>query len=264
MRQSIEDQRKYASVYPEYISRRMEDARRAETPEERSRCLADSAAAHGLYLRAAALGFFPEKPVMPATRKISDEIVRSKAFCELMANGGDRSFAESGDVNALVQSIKEKNDELNRGEQDMTAGDVIRTIQKKAGAWLATPRDYARLVAAYRLSSWREPVELNDGKVKKELRCDYQKRLDGGELNEETERVLEDKDFQYLMKHENKATLQLNAVNLFGVNFLHYAERAEKLREKESQRRRSVIEGENAERETEPDRTPETTDEPVV
>lgn len=136
-------------------------------------CLADSIAAHGLHLRAAALGFFPEKPIASAIRKISDEIAGSAAFRELMANGGDRAFAEAGDAGALARSLKEKNDALNRIERDMTAGDVIRAVQKKADAWLATPRDYARLVAAYRLSSWKKAVEQSGGRVKDEFHCDY-------------------------------------------------------------------------------------------
>lgn len=53
--------------------------------------------------------------------------------------------------------------------------------------------------------------------------------------------MLSDRDFQYLMKHENKATLQLNAVNMFGVSLLSFSERAERLREIEAQKRESVI-----------------------
>ncbi|MBE6069847.1 MAG: hypothetical protein E7211_19465 [Clostridium lundense] len=256
MRQSIEDQRKYAGVYPDFIARRMDEARAADTPEKRRECLAEAIAANGLYLRAREIAFYPDRPYFPAIQKISGEILKSRAFAELMADGGDRTFAETGNVSALVEKLKEKNDALNAEGHDPTASEVIEDVQKKARTWLATPRDYAKLVAAYRLSSWKETVELRNGKTRDELRCDYQKRMDAGELNEETEHVLKDPDFRYLMKHENKATLQLNAVNMFGISFLNYSERAEKLREIETQRKQSVapVEKPNG---GEPERAPE-------
>ena len=264
MRQSAEDQRTYANVYPDLIARRMEEARRAETSEERMRCLAEAVAANGLYQRAREIAYYPDKPYFPAINKIAGEVLKSRAFVELMADGGDRSFAEAGSVSALTESIKTRNDALNAEIPDQTVSEVVEDVQEKARTWLATPRDYAKLVAAYHLSSRKETVDLRNGKSRSELRYDYEKRLDGDELNKETERVLKDPDFQYLMKHENKATLQLNAVNLYGINFLHYSERAEKLREIEAKRRRSVIGGDPPERSGEERQTEKTDDEPTL
>lgn len=241
MRQSMEDQRKYANVYPDFIAQRMREARDADTPEKRSRCLAEAVAAYGLYLRAKEISFYPEKPFFPAINKISGEIVKSKAFGELMAGGGDKSFAEAGNVSTLTARLKAKNDALNTEGRDPTVNEVIYDVQEKARTLMATPRDYAKLVAAYHLSSWKETVDLSNGKTRSELRYDYEKRLDGGELNEETERVLKDPDFQYLMKHEKKTVLQLNAVNLYGINFLRYPERVEKMKMIEAQRKESVL-----------------------
>ena len=144
-------------------------------------------------------------------------------------------------MSTLTARLKAKNDALNTEGRDPTVNEVIYDVQEKARTLMATPRDYAKLVAAYHLSSWKETVDLSNGKTRSELRYDYEKRLDGGELNEETERVLKDPDFQYLMKHEKKTVLQLNAVNLYGINFLRYPERVEKMKMIEAQRKESVL-----------------------
>ena len=105
--------------------------------------------------------------------------------------------------------------------------EVIRGIQAKVRARTAQERDYATLAAAHRLSSWQGKETAPDGKLVDVVRRDLNRQLEGEALSGETERVLKDPDFQYLMKHEKRESLSVSALRLNGAALGQYAKRTE-------------------------------------
>ena len=98
--------------YPEYISAQMEAARRAGTPEHRSRCLASAIAANGLWLRAQEIGFIPEELPMSVISRTADAIEDSRAFQELLADETGRELAKNGNLREIIDRLTDKAEEL--------------------------------------------------------------------------------------------------------------------------------------------------------
>ena len=228
-------------MYPEYIAEQMAKARTAETSQERTECLANAIAANGLWLRALDIGYRPDKPYFPEIEKTSKGIRDSKAFQSLMADGNDKTLAEAGSVDLLVRSLKDKAEQLKDDEPDRPAIETIRDIQVKVQARTATRRDFAKLAAVQSLTARRKTVEGPDGEKKELVDRDITARVSGKALREETERVMQDADFQYLMEHEHMENLRLNALRLQGVGFARYGARASQLRELEAQRIQQAV-----------------------
>ncbi len=227
-RKGIEEHRKY-------IEAQMARAKETADAAERSRCLANAVAANGLLLRGMDVGFITERLNHQAVNEISNGIQTSEAFRSLMESSGE-ALAANGNVDALVRDLQDRDRSLSRAEAPSRAAiDVIRDVQVKARARTAQPRDYATLVAAHRLSSWEGQARAPDGKMVDVVRRDLNRELDGKALDEETERVLSDPDFKYVMRHERKESLNLNALRADGIALGQYPKRAEQLRARETE-----------------------------
>ena len=220
-------------AHRKYIDARMASARETSDGAERSRCLADAVAANGMLLRGMEVGFVTGEPNYKAIQEISTGIQSTRAFRSLMADSGEH-LAQNGSVDALVNALRDRDRALSEREPPSRGAiDVIRGVQAKVRARTAQPRDYAMLVAANRLSSARSAERAPDGRTVETVRRDLNRQLDGTLLKTETERVLKDPDFHYLMKHEKPESLYVNALRANGAAFEKYADRAEQLRARE-------------------------------
>lgn len=224
-----------------YIDTQMELARTTSDDAQRSECLANAVAANGMLLRGMSVGFVTGEPNYKTINTISAEIQSARAFRSLMADGSGERLAKNGSVDAILREMQKRDRTLaEETTPSRTAIDVIRGVQLKARARTAQPRDYAMLAAAHRLSSRRGKARAPDGKLVDVVRRDMNRMIDGGLLNEETERVLNDPDFQYVMKHEKPETLYVNALRTNGTAFEQYPQRAERLRSLEKQAEQSA------------------------
>ena len=233
-------ERKSIEEYRKYIEAQMARARETADAAERFRCLANAVAANGLLLRGMDVGFITGKLNHQAIAEISNGIQTSEAFRSLMESSGEE-LAANGNVDALVRDLQDRDRALSRAKAPSRAAiDVIRDVQIKVQARMAQPRDYATLVAAHRLSSWEGRARAPDGKMLNVVRRDLNRELDGRALGEETERVLADPDFKYVMRRERKESLYLNALRADGIALGQYPKRAEQLRARETQRGEEV------------------------
>lgn len=218
----------------------MRQARDAPDDAQRSRCLANAVAANGMLLRGMEAGFITGELNHQVIREISEGIRNTRAFQSLMSDGSGERLAKNGSVDALLRDIQERDRELSKEElPTRSANDVIRGVQAKVRARTAQPRDFAMLVAAHRMSTWRGKGPAPDGKMVDIVRRDLNKRLDGRMLSEETNRVMEDPDFRYVMGHEKQENLYINALRFKGNAFEQYPRRAEKLRSLEAERNKT-------------------------
>lgn len=220
-----------------YINAQMAFSRAAPDDAQRSQHLANAIAANGMLLRGMDSGFVTWEPNYQAISDLSAGIETIPAFRSLMEDGSGERLAQGGSVDALVRELHERERALSENEmQSRSAADVIRDVQVKVRARTAEPRDYATLAAAHRLSSWKGRARAPDGKMVDVVRRDMNRRLDGRTLAEETDRVLADPDFQYLMKYETKESLDLNALRINGTALAQYAKRAKQLKLREEER----------------------------
>lgn len=220
-----------------YISEQMALSRDAPDGARRSRSLANAIAANGLLLRGMDVGFITGEVNDQAVREIAEGIEKTRAFQSLMADGSGERLAKNGSVDALVCGLQERDRALSEAEPPTRpAIDVMRGIEAKVRAGTAQPRDFATLAAAHRLTTWRGKGPAPDGKIIDLVRHDVNKPLDGQLLREETERVMADPDFQYLMGHEKQETLYRNALRFHGTAFEQYPQRASQLRTREAER----------------------------
>ena len=219
----------------DFIQTQLTKARAATDAAERSACLANVIAANGLLLRGMELGFISGKPNFKAISDISRGIQATDSFQSLMEDSGER-LAREGNVDGLVLALQDRDRKLSAQElPSRPAIEVIRGIQAKVRARTAQERDYAALAAAHRLSSWQGKETAPDGKLVDVVRRDLNRQLSGEELSGETERVLKDPDFQYLMKHEKRESLSVSALRLNGAALGQYAKRTEQLRQRETE-----------------------------
>ena len=238
------------SGYSNYIVEQMAKARAAVTPEERFRAIANVLAANGLWIRTADIdnASGQTQPLNHAAiEKISVEICTDKGFRILMFYSVYVHPDAGNPLDRLTNHPHGKAESLKNKEPDQTALEAILAIQQKVKAGTETPEDYAKLIAVHHLSGWTETgipcgadgekTEAGRGAdrivcggmaVEKERR-DLNRRLDGGQIRMETERVMRDPDFQYLMKHESRALLRLNALRMYGIGFCGYAGRVRQL-----------------------------------
>ena len=231
--QGVEEHRKF-------INEQMAKARDAPDAAQRSRHLANAVAANGMLLRGMEVGFITGELNYRAIKEISQGIQKTRAFRSLMAERGEQ-LAQSGNVDALVRDLQAEDRELSEGEQpSRQAIEIVRGIQAKARARTAQPRDYAALAAVHRLSSWKGKALAPDGKMVEVVRRDLNRELDGATLSEETEKVLKDPDFQYIMEHEKPESLNINALRGNGVALEQYAKRAGQLRQREAQQAKAA------------------------
>ena len=227
----IEEHRKF-------IHEQMSQARETPDAAQRSRHLANAVAANGMLLRGMEVGFITGELNYRAISEISQGIQKTSAFRSLMADRGEQ-LAQTGSVDALVRDLQARDRELSKGEQpSRRAIEVIHGVQAKARARTAQPRDYATLVAVHRLSSWKGKALAPDGKMVEVVRRDVNRQLDGTMLGEETEKVLKDPDFRYLMEHEKPESLNITALRGNGAALEQYAKRAEQLRRRETEQAR--------------------------
>ena len=237
-RQNIE--RQSIAAHREFIDAQMAQAREAVDDAQRSGSLANVIAANGMLLRGMEVGFITGEPDYQAIREIAEGIQATRAFRNLMADGGGERLAKNGSVDALVRDLQARDRELSAGEQpSRQAIEVIRGIQAKARARTAQPRDYATLVAVHRLSSWKGKALAPDGKMVEVVRRDVNRQLDGKMLGEETEKVLKDPDFKYIMEHERPESLNINVLRSNGIALEQYPKRAEQLRQREAEQARA-------------------------
>ena len=219
-----------------YINTQMQQARETRDPAQRSRCLSNAIAANGMLLRGMEVGFITAEPNYKAIQDISQGIQTTRAFRSLMEDCGER-LAQNGSVDALVRDLQERDRQLAENElPSRPAIEVIHGIQAKVRAQTAQPRDFAMLVATHRLSSWRGKTRAPDGKVLDVVRRDLSRQLDGRTLGEEAERVMQDPDFRYVMRHEKKENLYLSALRVNGTALEQYPRRAEQLRAREAEK----------------------------
>ena len=234
-RQKVEQ--KGIAEHRKFINEQMAQARNAPNDAQRSRSLANVIAANGMLLRGMDVGFITGELNYQAIREISDGIQKTRAFQSLMADGGGERLAQNGSVDALVRDLQARDRELSEAEPPTRpAIDVMRGIEAKVRARTAQPRDFATLAAAHRMTTWRGKGPAPDGKIIDLVRHDVNKPLDGKMLREETDRVMVDPDFQYLMGHEKQEALYINALRFHGMAFEQYPKRAEALREREAVR----------------------------
>ena len=232
----------------EYINTQMAKACDAPDDALRSLHLANAIAANGLMLRSMDVGFITGELNYKAIREISEGIQGTRAFRSLMADGNGKRLAENGSIDAMVHDLQERDRELSEVElPTRPAIDVIRGVQAKVRARTAQPRDYATLVAAHQLSSWKGKTVAPDGKTVDVVRRDLNRQLDGKMLGKETDRVLEDPDFQYLMEHEKLETLYINTLRIHGIGFEKYKNRVEVLRQREAEQAKTAPEQAEAE-----------------
>ena len=227
---AIEEHRSYINAQMAFSSSAPDDA-------QRSRHLANAIAANGMLLRGMDIGFVTGELNYQAISDLSAGIETLPAIRSLMEDGSGERLAQGGSVDALLRELHERERALSENEmQSRSASDVIRDVQVKARARTAEPRDYAMLAAAHRMSSWKGRTRAPDGKMVDVVRCDMNRRLDGRTLVEETDRVLADPDFQYLMKHEKKEILDLNALRINGTALAQYAKRVKQMKSREEER----------------------------
>jgi len=231
-------EQKGITEYRGYIDEQMSQAREALDAEKRSQHLANAVAANGMLLRGLAVGFVTGELNYKAIQEISRGLQNTQAFQSLMKDSGEQ-LAQNGTVETLVRSLQKRDRELAEAQPSRPAIEVIQGIQAKVRAGTVQPRDYATLVAAHRLSSWKGKAAAPDGKMVDVVRRDVNRRLDGRLLSEETERIMADKDFQYLMKHEPKESLGVNALRLNGAALEQYAKRANQLRAREQEKQKA-------------------------
>ena len=234
-----------------FINEQMEQARAVSG--ERSRSLANAIAANGLMLRGMEVGFVTGELNYQAIREISEGIEKTRAFQSLMADGSGERLAQNGSVDALVRDLLARDRELSDAEPPTRpAVDVMRGIEAKVRARTAQPRDFATLAAAHRMTTWRGKGPAPDGKIIDLERHDINKPLDGKMLREETDRVMADPDFQYLIEHEKPESLYINALRFHGMAFEQYPQRAEKLRALETERSKDTEKSAGAAKPKEP------------
>ena len=245
-RQELEQQG--IANHRKYINDQMALARDAPDDARRSRSLANVIAANGLLLRGMAVGFVTGELNYQAIREISEGIEKTRAFQSLMADGSGERLAKNGSVDALVRGLQEREHKLSEAElPTRPAIDVMRGIEAKVRARTAQPRDFAMLAAAHRMTTWRGKGPAPDGKLVDQVRHDFEKPLDGQMLREETDRVMADPDFQYLMGHERQESLYLNALRFHGMALEQYPQRANQLRAREAERTGAAPEQTSAE-----------------
>lgn len=224
----------HETTYPEYIAGQMEAARTAASPEERASCLANAVAANGLWLRALEIDFVPPKLPLDVIGHSSSEIQKTRAFREFMADGSGERLADTGSIDAVVEALKNKAEALEQSEPDAPAINTIHEIQVKVQSRTSSPRDFARLVAVHRLCARHEEARQTDGAPKKAAERELTRRISASALREETDRVLRDEDFQYLMKHEHSENLRINALRANGAGFERFRARVSRMREQEA------------------------------
>ena len=240
-RQKVEQ--KGIAEHRKYINAQMAQARDAPDDARRSRSLANVIAANGLLLRGMDVGFVTGELNHQAIREISDGIQNTRAFQSLMADGSGERLAQNGSVDALVRDLQARDRELSEADPPTRpAIDIMRGVEAKVRARTAQPQDFATLAAAHRMTTWRGKGPAPDGKIIDLVRHDINRPLDGKMLREETDRVMADPDFQYLMGHEKPEALYINALRFHGMAFEQYPKRAEALREREAQRNKDAAE----------------------
>lgn len=228
-------EQKGVEEHRKFINEQMLQAREAADAAQRSQHLANALAANGMLLRGLEVGFITGELNYRAIKETSQGIQKTRAFRSLMADRGEQ-LAQNGSVDALVRDLQARDRELSQGEQpSRRAIEVIHGIQAKARARTAQPRDYATLVAVHRLSSWKGKELAPDGKMVEVVRRDMNRQLDGAMLGEETEKVLKDPDFKYIMEHEKLESLNINALRANGAALEQYPKRAEQLRQREAE-----------------------------
>ena len=231
-----------------YINEQMALSRAATDDAQRSHSLANVIAANGLMLRGMDVGFITGELDYQAIREISEGIQNTRAFRSLMADGSGERLAKNGSVDALVRDLQERDRELSEAEPPTRpAIDVMRGIEAKVRARTAQPRDFAMLAAAHRMTTWRGKGRAPDGKIIDHESHDINRPLDGKMLREETDRVMADPDFQYLMGHERQESLYLNALRFHGMALEQYPQRANQLRAREAERTGAAPERSEAE-----------------
>lgn len=234
-----EVEQKGVEEHRKFINEQMAQARETADAAQRSQHLANAVAANGMLLRGMEVGFITGELNYRAINEISQGIQKTRAFRSLMADRGEQ-LAQSGSVDTLVRDLQARDRELSAGEQpSRQAIEVIRGIQAKARARTAQPRDYATLVAVHRLSSWKGKALAPDGKMVEVVRRDVNRQLDGKMLGEETEKVLKDPDFKYIMEHERPESLNINVLRSNGIALEQYPKRAEQLRQREAEQARA-------------------------
>ena len=234
-----EVEQKGVEEHRKFINEQMTQARDTADAAQRSQHLANAVAANGMLLRGMEVGFITGELNYRAINEISQGIQKTRAFRSLMADRGEQ-LAQSSSVDALVRDLQTRDRELSAGEQpSRQAIEVIRGIQAKARARTAQPRDYATLVAVHRLSSWKGKALAPDGKMVEVVRRDVNRQLDGKMLSEETEKVLKDPDFKYIMEHERPESLNINVLRSNGIALEQYPKRAEQLRQREAEQARA-------------------------
>ncbi len=228
-------EQKGVEEHRKFINEQMLQARETADAAQRSQHLANAVAANGMLLRGMEVGFITGELNYRAIHDISQGIQKTSAFRSLMADTGEQ-LAQSGSVDALVRDLQARDRELSESEQpNRRAIDVIHGVQAKARARTAQPRDYAALVAVHRLSSWKAKALAPDGKMVEVVRRDVNRQLDGTMLSEETDRVMNDPDFKYIMEHEKPETLNINTLRGSGIAMEQYPKRAEQLRQREAE-----------------------------
>ena len=233
-----EVEQKGVEEHRKFINEQMTQARDTPDAAQRSQHLANAVAANGMLLRGMEVGFITGELNYRAINEISQGIQKTRAFRSLMADRGEQ-LAQSGNVDALVRDLQAEDRELSEGEQpSRQAIEIVRGIQAKARARTAQPRDYAALAAVHRLSSWKGKALAPDGKMVEVVRRDVNRQLDGTMLGEETEKVLKDPDFRYIMEHEKPESLNITALRGNGAALEQYAKRAEQLRQRETEQAR--------------------------
>ena len=234
-----EVEQKGVEEHRKFIHEQMTQARDTPDAAQRSQHLANAVAANGMLLRGMEVGFITGELNYRAINEISQGIQKTQAFRSLMADRGEQ-LAQTGSVDTLVHDLQARDRELSAGEQpSRQAIEVIRGIQAKARARTAQPRDYATLVAVHRLSSWKGKALAPDGKMVEVVRRDVNRQRDGKMLGEETEKVLKDPDFKYIMEHERPESLNINVLRSNGIALEQYPKRAEQLRQREAERARA-------------------------
>ena len=234
-----EVEQKGVEEHRKFINEQMTQARDTADAAQRSQHLANAVAANGMLLRGMEVGFITGELNYRAINEISQGIQKTRAFRSLMADRGEQ-LAQTGSVDTLVHDLQERDRELSAGEQpSRQAIKVIRGVQAKARARTAQPRDYAALVAVHRLSSWKGKALAPDGKMVEVVRRDVNRQLDGKMLGEETDKVLKDPDFKYIMEHERPESLNINVLRSNGIALEQYPKRAEQLRQREAEQARA-------------------------
>ena len=231
MQKQNESYAKSESIYSSYISERLECARNAKTSRECSSYLAEAIAANGLWQFGIIIGKLPDRPNIRGIELLSNKIQNYKAFQSLTENGKCKNLAEAGNIEIILNILRQKDLELAEEQLTFAPAEVISDILLRIHLHLATEWDFAELVAAYNLASIPLAVEQHNGKYKNVVHYNWDQELDNARLREETERVLHDPDFQYYMRNESPLNLITCACSCNGVQFPYYSERVKRMRE---------------------------------